>query len=361
MNIQIYGTLGGEADPTQLAAAYDACEDKGATIPEEKTLANLADCIETIPGQIVIPPEAGTLTSIVVGTLPDKTTYIEGDALDLTGLVILGNFSNGYQLDVTSGCTFTVNDPVTYYDTKIVVSYAKDEVTKTLDIPITVNSKPVLAPAETKGLWHFDDGTNKNEVDGKGTSTSGLVDPTIINWGIGKFGVAGQQGSSNIWFNYNNTLGLRRPETAHLSITDFTAEFWFKFDGNTSNYYIRTQFSNTPNASIELEIKTTSGASTITLSNPNNLVPGGTAQTIPFDTNWHHFAWVLNSGTAKVFIDGKMVTQSTSTSFNSGAGLSYIKINPTFSSAHVDEVLITENAKYVANFEPPHGPYYIEE
>ena len=49
-DIQIYGTLGGEADPTQLAAAYAACEAKGATMPEEKTLANLANCIESIPG-----------------------------------------------------------------------------------------------------------------------------------------------------------------------------------------------------------------------------------------------------------------------------------------------------------------------
>lgn len=142
---------GGGANPQQVEAAYDACEDKGATIPEEKTLANLADCIETIPGQIVIPPEAGTLVSLVVGTLP-KVAYVEDDPLDLSGMVILGNYSNGGQYDVTPNCTITANNPVLYTDTKITATL--DGVT--LNIPITVTGKPVKAPTSTTALYHVD-------------------------------------------------------------------------------------------------------------------------------------------------------------------------------------------------------------
>ena len=145
----------------------------------------------------IIPPEAGTLQNIVVGTLP-KTNYVEGDSLDISNCVILGNYSNGYQYDVTGGCTFTANDPVTYFDTSIVVTFE----TATLTIPITVTGKPVEAPAETKGLWHFDDGTDKNEVNGKGTSSSGLVNPANITSTNGKF-ISGTAPSS---FSYPRSI-----------------------------------------------------------------------------------------------------------------------------------------------------------
>ena len=49
--IQVYGTIP-EVDPHQdeyIAACYSACEEKGATLPEEQTLANLAECIASIP------------------------------------------------------------------------------------------------------------------------------------------------------------------------------------------------------------------------------------------------------------------------------------------------------------------------
>ena len=42
---------------TYLTNAYNKAEDKGATIPQNKNLQNLTDCIDTITGTIIIPPE----------------------------------------------------------------------------------------------------------------------------------------------------------------------------------------------------------------------------------------------------------------------------------------------------------------
>lgn len=287
----------------------------------------------------IIPPEAGTLESIVVGTLPTKTTYIEGDAIDLTGLVILGNFSNGYQLDVTSGCTFTVNDPVTYYDTKIVVSYTKDEVTKTLDIPITVEGRPVLAPASTKLLAHFD-GNLKNEVTGA-SATSGTY--------------SGKTGK----FNNGQGAAFTFPVSINYKSGTCTIEYWLKLDSNHNNDYPSSYvfINGSQNVSMWGTTKPTT----------NGLVLSGTlASTTIKDylpascdyTKWHHIAIVFDNGNYRTYLDGKQSThgvanQSGSATFNSFR-MTYCPYNDVY-----DEVMVCEEAKYTADFEPPHAAYYL--
>lgn len=268
----------------------------------------------------VVPPEAGALVSLVVGTLP-KVSYVEGDPLDLTGCVILANYSNGYQLDVTAYCTFTCNDPVTYSDTAIVVSLTQGGVTATLSIPITVAGIPVEAPAETKGLWHFDDGTDKNEVNGKGTSTSGLVDPQSITSTSGKFN-AGIDG--NIWLNYNNSLGLIHSTTPEIELAELTIEFWFK-PTPTSNgaaiFGISTYTYNEINYRIAAQV-TVNGA--VTNKSGSYMMPSPTVASRTITTNqWHHFAFVNNKDERKVYIDGTLWLTSTAPLQTSNISASY--------------------------------------
>ena len=51
-----------------------------------------------------IPVEQTTLTSLNITSLPYKTTYVVGNTLDTTGLVITANYSNGSSKVVTSEC-----------------------------------------------------------------------------------------------------------------------------------------------------------------------------------------------------------------------------------------------------------------
>jgi len=301
----------------------------------------------------VVPPEAGTLTGIVVGTLP-KISYVEGDALDLTGCVILANYSNGYQYDVTAYCTFTCNDPVTYSDTSIVVTFE----TETLTIPITVAGKPVEAPAETKGLWHFDDGTDKNEVNGKGTSTSGLVDPQSIVMTSGKFdmGLA-----DRVYLNYNNSLGLIHGAPREMMLSEVTIEFWFKptpTSSQASAVYIYLWTYDETNYRVGIQVAL-NGA----VTNKSNafVMPSPTVATRTITINeWHHFALVNNKTERKIYIDGILFLTSTATLGTS--------VDATYGTVHLvtggmlqgfDEVLLTESVKYVTDFEPPHAPYYL--
>ena len=56
---------------------------------------------------------------------PTKTTYYNGDTLDLTGIEVISVLSNGYSKNVTTECSYSPADGsiITYSDTKVTASY----------------------------------------------------------------------------------------------------------------------------------------------------------------------------------------------------------------------------------------------
>ena len=339
------GGGGGGGSPEDVAAAYNACSGKGATLPQEQTLANLADCIETIPSAEVIPPDAGTLTSIVVGTFP-QTTYTEGDALNLTGMVILANYSNGGQFDVTQRCVITANDPVQYTDTKIVVSYTDGGVTATLDILLIVNGLPVQAPASTVALYHFDNDT-KNAVTGQGATSTGPT--SYIN---GKFSYAIQNptsGALNKWAKISSTENYN----INMSVGNHTFEFWAKSGAQTyldsSAPYIWSENAGLFNTANYSSVG-------IQLSYQTNTAVYKPASS--WDAReWHHYAIVFIDGAFSIYVDGALWTTGTITN------TTYCTMTVIYArnGGKWDEMLVCNEAKYLAPFELPHGPYYIAE
>ena len=79
------------------------------------------------------------LDSISVKTPPTKTAYRIGETIDMTGLVLTASFNDGTSVDVTEGYTFA---PATMASdtTKVTISYTVEEVTKTVEQPITLIS-----------------------------------------------------------------------------------------------------------------------------------------------------------------------------------------------------------------------------
>ena len=80
------------------------------------------------------------LTKIEVTTQPSKTTYIEGQNFDKTGMKVTATYSNGTSKEVTN-YTITDGDNLTVGKTTVAVSYTEEEVTKTTTVSITVNKK----------------------------------------------------------------------------------------------------------------------------------------------------------------------------------------------------------------------------
>ena len=86
--------------------------------------------------------EALTLSSIAITTPPTKTSYIEGEAFDATGMVVTATYSNESTENVTASCTFSPSGALTTGDSEITVSYTEGNVTKTAVQSVTVNELP---------------------------------------------------------------------------------------------------------------------------------------------------------------------------------------------------------------------------
>jgi len=100
------------------------------------------------PGTVWVngnPPEPVVLTGITITTPPDKIVYVEGENLDLTGMVVTAEYSDGSFKDVTALVT---TDPVigalldTVGQQVVAVSYKEGTVTKTDDFSVTVKEPP---------------------------------------------------------------------------------------------------------------------------------------------------------------------------------------------------------------------------
>lgn len=63
-----------------------------------------------------------TLVSISIVTPPNKTSYIEGEYLDLTGIVVQANYSNNTHQTITT-YFYALQVALTINDTQITISY----------------------------------------------------------------------------------------------------------------------------------------------------------------------------------------------------------------------------------------------
>jgi len=95
------------------------------------------------------------LASIAVTTPPDKTTYLPGDKLDLSGMVVTATYTDGSTKDVTADVTTDPSDGATL-DTvgtqTIQVAYTDKGLTQTTDFEVNVAAAPpppVLAAVVT--------------------------------------------------------------------------------------------------------------------------------------------------------------------------------------------------------------------
>jgi hypothetical protein len=109
---------------------------------------------KTAPVSVTVNPKPPvvvvTLISIAVKTNPTKLTYEEGELFSAAGLVIEASYSDLSKKEVT-GFDWNLKEALKVADKRIVVSYTEGDVTKEVEILITVNAKPVEPPvAEAK-------------------------------------------------------------------------------------------------------------------------------------------------------------------------------------------------------------------
>ena len=91
------------------------------------------------------PAPEPTLTEIKV-TVPEKTEYIQGEELDLTGLTVTAVYSDVTEKEITEGYTVTGYDANAAGEQTITVTYEG----KTADFKVTVKKAEVPAPILTE-------------------------------------------------------------------------------------------------------------------------------------------------------------------------------------------------------------------
>jgi hypothetical protein len=79
------------------------------------------------------------LTGLKIKKEPDKTSYIEGEKFETTGMVVEASYNNG-SLSVISGYKIKVDDALTVEDTMVEVSYEENSVVQKVNQSISVMS-----------------------------------------------------------------------------------------------------------------------------------------------------------------------------------------------------------------------------
>ena len=92
-------------------------------------------------------PQPKTLTNIEITKMPNKTVYEEGEKFDPTGMEVTATYSDNSQ-DIVEGYSYTPTEKLKTTDTKVVISYTEENITKTAEVNITVNANPTPPPVE---------------------------------------------------------------------------------------------------------------------------------------------------------------------------------------------------------------------
>lgn len=119
-------------------------------------------------------------TGIEVTTAPSKTSYKAGEKINLSGMVVKANFSDGSSQDVTSQCTFSPSAGTTVYEntTKINVTWVWDKLNITYETSQAITVTRVLS-----SIAITTQPSKRNYTTGETLNLSGMVVKATFNSG----------------------------------------------------------------------------------------------------------------------------------------------------------------------------------
>ena len=193
----------------------------------------------------------------------------------------------------------------------------------------------------TLACWHFD-GNKIDVVNGFELNAIGSSDSNYYKFGGSSYSFTSSYSSSNI-----SELNLNPLETS------ITADFWVKAVGSNSSP--RVGFGGYSSGLLQISISQTkvslSGTGWYDTSANLDIVPG---------EDFNHYALQYNKdkNTISLFFNGKkVVEQNVSVSLSSTSFDSFITYN--YYQARIDELRISNIARYDGDFIPPTEPYTL--
>jgi len=219
----------------------------------------------------------------------------------------------------------------------------------------TANFAPPVAPVTAiTNTSLLVNGTNAGIIDNAEMNDLETVGNAQISTTQSKFG--GSSISFDGTGDYLTTPNPAWQTDLFKSTNDWTLEFWF-YTGTSSGTMglVDTYYSNSaPYSGLIVQI----------INGTINVYDGSSnkATTTTYaNSAWHHFAWVNNGGTSKVYIDGTNVTMGGVTSWSTPSNIYRSNVplqigrdfNPYYFNGYIDDFRITQGyARYTANFTP---------
>ena len=176
-------------------------------------------------------------------------------------------------------------------------------------------------------------------------------------------------GTSSMEFSNGTTDQLRVAETANelwLAANDFTVDFWVKPDSVPTGLQrcVHQGVSGTTNTTSAIEVDLNNAGyidvacrtASSTFGNISSLGVGAVTS-----TNWHHIAYVRNSNSFYLFLDGILMgTTFSGASQVNAAGNMIIgsRVNNLGLVGKIDEFrIVNGTGVWTSNFTPPTAPY----
>jgi hypothetical protein len=164
---------------------------------------------------------------------------------------------------------------------------------------------------------------------------------------------------NSVQFNGSNQY-LSVPNNAALALGtgDFTVECWFKVNNNSAAYWIVDSRNVGSDSGFNIFLETSSGYNVRVYTNGAYLITG-TAITIAPNI-WYHVAFVRNSGTSTVYVNGQIAGSASDSTNYTQPGVLRIgvgwNLNNWFPGYISNLRIVKGTALYTTSFTPPTAP-----
>jgi hypothetical protein len=329
----------------------------GTVSPTQSNLGTLTMVVNGTGGWRV---QANDTTTNVSSTVAADTWYHVALVKTINSTVF---YVNGQALLTlsTTNTAYTATDSITiggYWSTSFLMTGYIDEVRVSTSARYTTNFTPASASfvndANTLLLLHME-GENSSTVfiDDVGT---GRVKKGVSALGNAQVSTAQSKfgGSSALFDGSGDYL---RMDPLLLGTGQITIEAWVRTTGSGTNQNVIGGFVGSSGfVGWILDVASTGGARV--RFGTTNVVSSITVN----DGNWHHLAGVRDGTNCRLYIDGVQVSTGTTNSENLTlsaetriGSLSTSFLN--YFTGHIDEIRISNTARYTANFTAPTAPF----
>lgn len=181
----------GDLEP--ISIEFEIAENTGSLLLESKDASsnNYGICItkiEFVDG--FVPAPVPKLDSLELTESPSKVDYYVGEEFNPAGMVITAKYTHGGEDKVLEEGEYTLSKTVLELgDEFVTVSYTEDEVTKTVDVPVTVTKEPVPVTGISLDKTEVSMKVNEQDITLAATVTPEDADDPTVVWSVSEEGV----------------------------------------------------------------------------------------------------------------------------------------------------------------------------